>query len=71
VAGAISDRNSAGHLSIASRVILAAATAKEFVAAALGVAVGGRRAVALLLLVDATKAELDEGRNEEETTEPR
>jgi hypothetical protein len=71
VAGGISDRNSAGHFSIAGRVVLAAATAEELVAAALGVAIGGRRAVALLFLVDATKAELDESRDEEETTESR
>jgi hypothetical protein len=71
VAGGVSDRNSAGHLSIAGSVVLAAATTEELVAAALGVAVGGRRAIALLLLVNATKAELDEGRDEEKTTEPR
>jgi hypothetical protein len=68
VAGGISDRDSAGHLSIASSVVLAAATTKELVAAALGVAVGRGRAVTLLLLVNATKAELDESRHEEEAT---
>lgn len=59
-------RDGTSHFGVAGDVVLAVAAAKELDAAALGVAVGGRRAVALLLLVDTTEAELDERREEKE-----
>jgi hypothetical protein len=62
-----SDGDGTSHLSIASGTVLAAA-AKELDTGTLGVAVGGRRAVALLLLVNASEAELDESGHKEQKT---
>ena len=61
---------SASHLGVTSSsvVLLGTTAAKELGAASLGVTVGGRRAVALLLLVIATNAELDKSGHEEEKT---
>jgi hypothetical protein len=55
-----SNGDSTSHLRIADTTVLAVLTAEKLDTATLGVAVGGRWTVTLLLLVDTAKAELDE-----------